>query len=161
MNRRRLWRVQTPGVVALLLAMALGTSALGCGNVDDVHVNVAGTGGSALGGGGNSGGGDDAGPKGGDTPALPGSCGAGERRCAGDVPQACQDGEWLSEAGCPQGQACSGAGVCAAFRFVGGIDTFGQAPTPLEGAGLVLKNQTLRSGLRACAEKLCVTGDVR
>lgn len=159
MNRQRRWRVQAPGVVALLFGFVLSSSAMGCGNVDDVHVNVGGAAGSAAGSGGSSAG-DGSGVKGGETQAPAGSCGAGERRCSGDVPQGCEDGEWVSEDACPKGQACSGAGVCSAFRFVGGVDTFAQT-APVDGTGLVLRNQTLRAGLRACAEKLCVTGDVR
>src|SRR4051812_11979526 len=57
-------------------------------------------------------------------------CGPGTRRCSADTPQACKpNGTWADEDACPTGQACSGAGVCAAFRLVGaGIGTFGERP---------------------------------
>ena len=92
-----------------------------------------------------------------------GACEAGSRRCAGDTPQTCQaDGRWQAEATCKAAQACSGAGVCAAFRLVqAGISTFGEQPVPAAGAPLILKEQTFSAAPRACANNLCITGDLR
>jgi len=91
-------------------------------------------------------------------------CEPGLRRCSADTPQACRsDGTWADEDACPVGQACSGSGVCAAFRLVGaGIGTFAERPAnPVAGATLMLKEQTLSAAPRACTNELCITGDLR
>jgi len=88
------------------------------------------------------------------------ACVEGVRRCSGDVPQACHEGEWTSEAPCSGAtRACTGAGVCAAFKLThSGLDSLGIAtPTP----GLVLKEQTLSAAPRACNRDFCVTASVK
>ncbi len=146
--------------VALFLAM-LATSA--CGGVSDVKTNhsdgtagdadTAGTAGTGATAGTSSGGAN-----------TDGVCQPGERRCDGDTPQACKTDAWIPEAPCDsKTQACTGAGVCAAFRLLdAGIGTLGERPAePVAGAKLILKSQTLSAVPRVCTAKLCITGDVR
>jgi hypothetical protein len=137
-------------------ALLLSASALvaACGGVSDVQTaHTAGAGGSSGSGGTAANGGAN----------TDGVCQDGERRCDGDVPQSCQSGKWTPEAACKVGEACSGAGACAAFRLVGAsIGSFGErAAEPVAGASLVLKEQTLSAVPRACSDKLCITGDLR
>lgn len=82
------------------------------------------------------------------------------RRCAADTPQVCQGGEWVSEEPCTgTTKACTGAGVCAAFRLTqGGLDSFNQRPA--EKASYVLKQQSLSAAPRVCTAALCVTATV-
>jgi hypothetical protein len=135
-----------------------GLSTVGCAITDAGHPAVGGDSGVGANNGASGGGASASGGAGTD-----GACEAGSRRCAGDTPQTCQsDGSWQAEAPCKADQACSGAGVCAAFRLVqAGINTFAEQPAPAEGAPLVLKEQTLMAAPRACATNLCITGDLR
>jgi hypothetical protein len=82
------------------------------------------------------------------------------RRCDADTPQVCQGGEWVSEEPCSGAtKACTGAGVCAAFRLTqGGLDAFNQRPA--EKPSFVLKHQSLSAAPRVCAAALCVTATV-
>ena len=139
---------------ALIVA---GISSASCAITDANHTAATvgaggdGTGGSAVGAPASGGAGTD------------GACEAGSRRCAGDTPLTCQsDGTWNAQAACKVDQACSGAGVCAAFRLVqAGIGTFGEQPAGPAGAVLVLKEQTLSAAPRACSTQFCITGDLR
>jgi len=131
-----------------------------CGGVNDVQTgHTAGSGGSS-GSDGSSGSGGITSNGGANTDGV---CDDGERRCDGEVPQACQSGKWVPEAACKTSEACSGAGVCAAFRLVGaGIGSFAARPAePVPGATLILKEQTLSAAPRVCNDQLCITGDLR
>jgi hypothetical protein len=144
---------------ALLLCAGLSVSA--CGGVSDVETkrSTGGTGGAGgLGSADSAGNGNRAGAA-----STDGDCEDGARRCAGDTPQACAEGKWKSEQACSANEACSGGGVCAAFRLVGaGIGTFGKRPAePVGGGSLILKEQTLSAAPRVCSTKFCITGDVR
>lgn len=158
--------------VALLLAAA---ATLACGGVSDVKTKhtegTAGSSGAAgapdtadtAGTAGTAGADATAGSSSGGTNADR-VCDPGERRCDGDTPEVCKADAWIPEEPCDAAtQACSGAGVCAAFRLVdAGIGTFGQRPAePVAGAKLILKSQTLSAAPRACSTKLCITGDLR
>ena len=137
---------------ALLLCASAMVAA--CGGVNDVQTgHTAGSGGDSGSGGNPSNGGAN----------TDGVCEDGERRCDGDVPQACQASKWTPETACKVDEACSGAGVCAAFRLVGaGIGSFGERPAePVAGASLILKEQSLSAAPRVCNDQLCITGDLR
>lgn len=86
------------------------------------------------------------------------SCDEGTRQCSGDTPQLCEGGAWVDQAACGgTTKVCTGEGVCASFRLLGGgIGTFG--PRPAESGNYVLKEQTLSAAPRACNSDFCVTG---
>ena len=148
--------------IALLVA---GAVAPACGGVNDVNTKHSAAGAGNTGTAGPAGKTGTAGTAGlgAGGANTDGVCQPGERRCDGNTPQACDSGAWTSEAACDSTEACTGAGVCAAFRLVGaGIGTFGERPAePVAGAKLILKEQTLSAAPRTCAAKLCITGDLR
>ena len=82
------------------------------------------------------------------------------------VEQCTEDGEWQAlpaaeqcGAGTP---ACTGAGICAAYRLVDGtIDTFGIYPPEANGPTYILKRQTFIESRKICSATYCVTGGVR
>ena len=82
------------------------------------------------------------------------------RRCDASTPQVCEGGEWVSQEPCAGAtKACTGAGVCAAFKLrQGGLDAFGKRPT--ETPSHVLKQQSLSAAPRACGTKFCITAVV-
>jgi hypothetical protein len=88
----------------------------------------------------------------------------GALRCRGNVRQRCSpEGEWqpLPEAEQCGGAApaCTGDGVCAAYRQKsGGIDTFATYPSA---SNYVLRRQTLGMSSRTCGGDYCVRGGVR
>jgi hypothetical protein len=115
--------------------------------------------------GGSGSGGGGAGSESGGTAGTSGStgpmrCMESMRRCDANTPQVCEAGKWVSEEPCAGAtKACTGAGVCAAFRLTqGGLDAFNQRPA--EKPSLVLKQQSLSAAPRVCAAALCVTATV-
>jgi hypothetical protein len=157
---------QTPwtwGASLGVLVLSAGLTASACGGVSDVNTKHSSGGSGGSGGGPASGAGAAGEASNAGDGNTDGACEDGERRCDGDVPQACQAGVWTSETACAKNEACSGAGVCAAFRLLGaGIGTFGERPAePVAGAALILKEQSLSAAPRVCNDKFCITGDVR
>lgn len=161
--------------MVLSLAVAVTSACGGVGDVKTRHSDgTAGAAGAAGGAVSMAGTPDPAGAAGAQTDSMAGSgaggadtdgvCAAGERGCNGDTPQVCQAGVWIAEAPCDATtQACTGAGICAAFRLTdSGIGTFGARPAePIAGAKLILKLQTLTAAPRVCNSELCITGDLR
>jgi hypothetical protein len=138
-----------------LLAVVLGAVSA-CG-VKDLDFSYANAGGSS-----NSAGASATGGSAGAAAEVPTSCREGEKRCAGNTPQTCdEDGEWQDGKACSgKNETCTGAGVCAPFRLVNaGIDSLGLRPPEKK---IVIKQQTLASSPRLCAKSgVCITGAIR
>jgi hypothetical protein len=120
---------------------------------------TAGSGGTSASGGTTGSGGDGGAP----------SCSEGQRRCGGDVGntvEECRAGGWAALPGSEQcggnTPACTGNGVCAAYRLaLSTMGSSGAQALAAGGAAYVLRRQMFSTSLRACNLSHCTTGDVR
>lgn len=144
------------GSSALAAGGSSGSPAATTSSAGTPNNNVVSQGGSAgqpitVGGGGNT---------------APAACAVGAIRCNGNVrEQSTQTCDWVPlspELQCTGATpACTGAGLCAAYRLVQGtIDTFGPV-TGSTSASYILTHQTLLEYPTACNQKYCVSGGIQ
>jgi hypothetical protein len=136
----------------------------------------AGNGGIAARGGNNTGEGGNFGGSGG--PLLPEggqpdpvstpSCKPGTRRCSGDTREECDaNSNWIrlpeAEQCGPATPACTGDGLCSAYRLVGAVETLLAASPPRSprSSDYVLLQQTFLDGFKQCSSDYCVSGGIR
>ena len=170
------WAVVGAACASLLVSTACGSdrefsgARAGAGGDDDGASSGAGGSSPSAGnsaGGGSVGGGGAGSGDGGAINTLPKQCtDLGVLRCQDNVREQCTPaGEWQrlpdSEQCGGATPACSGNGVCAAFRQrAGGIDTFAIYPSASNAASYVLRRQTLTKSSKTCGTDYCVGGGI-
>lgn len=121
------------------------------------NVDTGGRAGSG-GGGGSNGGAGTAGEE-----SEPPRCESGAARCDGELPELCENGEWVPQAPCPASTPLCTNGICGTARLVGGIVTVGP-PSSMPTTALRLVDHGFDHLARNCGtvrdRTVCVIGGI-
>ncbi|MBN1609018.1 MAG: hypothetical protein JW940_20490 [Polyangiaceae bacterium] len=92
----------------------------------------------------------------------PGACTDGARRCAGDTPEKCVDGQWVKQKQCSGTTPVCSNGICGVARLRGGLVTVGGA---ISTGTIRLVDHGFEYLARSCGtvkeETVCVAGAIR